>query len=382
MPLLSLVVTCLQQFFLRKKNLSPVFMSVLLVGCTHVPLSTDTSQPSSSNSAISNSAASTKQTSSEKTLAAPPVVIRDPVLDGIVLRQERIYRIAAPLIIKNAVLCKTQARPLLGFTAKNQYSFPPELMVAAQQSLGLDERLQVMQILDGSGAMQAGLKRGDILQTIQDQRLPTGAQAEPETARLLPPLLKNLTEIKITVQRQSQQITVNVPLTLACAFAIDVGNSQLINAYADGRRILLTRGLLDSLSSDEDVAVIIAREISHTILQHAKQLQQTATLSAVIDNLLVFKPDPNTVSASNGIKVMPEKMDQEADRLALYMLARANYDPANFSRLLKRLAQTANAAQTNTYQALHPWTEERQNLILSTLKEIRQKQSTKKILVP
>jgi S1-C subfamily serine protease len=148
------------------------------------------------------------------------------VLNGLLLRQERIYRIAAPLIIKNAVLCRTQARPLLGFTAKNQHSYPPELAVAARQNLGLDERLQVMQILDGSGAMRAGLKRGDILQTIQDLSIPTGSQAEPEAARMLSPILKNLSEITITVVRQNQPITVNVPLTLACAFTIDVGNAQ------------------------------------------------------------------------------------------------------------------------------------------------------------
>ena len=377
MRLLRLVFSRLQQLSLRKKFLVPVTLSALFAGCTHVPLSTNTS-----SSPSSTTTASTKHPTPEKTPASPPVVTRDPILDGIVLRQERIYRIAAPLIIKNAVLCRTQARPLLGFTAKNQYSYPPELAVAAQQSLGLDERLQVMQILDGSGAMQAGLKRGDILQSIQDQRLPTGTQAEPETARLLSPILKNVTEIKITVVRQSQQVTINGPLTLACAFAIDVGNSQHINAYADGRRILLTRGLLDWLSTDEDVAVVIAREISHNVLQHAKQLQQTATLSAMIDGLLVFKPDPSTVNASNGVKVVPEKMDQEADRLALYMLARANYDPTNFSRVLKRLSQAPYASQANSYQTLHPWTEERQNLIAATLKEIRQKQSTKKILVP
>lgn len=377
MPLLRLVISRLQQLSLCKKILLSVTLPALFASCTHPPLSTDTS-PSPS----STTAAATKQTSPEKTPVPPPVITRDPILDGIVLRQERIYRIAAPLIIKNAVLCRTQARPLLGFTAKNQYSYPPELAVAAQQSLGLDERLQVKQILDGSGAMQAGLKRGDILQSIQDQRLPTGTQAEPDTARLLSPILKNVTEIKITVVRQSQQITMNVPLTLACAFAIDVGNSQYINAYADGRRILLTRGLLDWLSTDEDVAVVIAREISHNVLQHAKQLQQTATLSAMIDGLLVFKPDPSTVNASNGIKVVPEKMDQEADRLALYMLARANYDPTNFSRVLKRLSQAPYASHANSYQTLHPWTEERQNLIVSTLKEIRQKKSTKKVLVP
>jgi hypothetical protein len=298
------------------------------------------------------------------------------------LRQERIYRIAAPLIIKNAVLCRTQARPLLGFTAKNQYSYPHELTAAARQNLGLDERLQVMQILDGSGAIRAGLKRGDILQTIQDLAIPTGPQAEPETARMLSPILKNLSEINITVIRQNQPITVNVPLTLACAFAIDVGNAQHVNAYADGRRILLTRGVLDSFAADEDVAVIIAREIAHNVLQHAKQQQQMATLSMVIDNLLLFKPDQIAANSSNGIKITPEKMDQEADRLALFILARAGYDIATFTRVMQKLAQTPNSSQALTYLTLHPWTEGRQSVIQATIKEIRQKQSTKKALVP
>ena len=367
-----------QQLHSGKQFFLPVFLVTLLVGCARPPINPSTSSSLPSNSATS----SATQTSTAKAKTTEVAVVRDPVLDGILLRQERIYRIAAPLIIKNAVLCKTQARPLLGFTAKNQYSFPPELQAVARQSLGLDERLQVMQILDGSGAMRAGLKRGDILQSIQDLALPTGSQAEPEAARMLSPLLKNLTEIKITVIRQSQPITVNVPLTLACAFAIDAGNAQHLNAYADGRRIMLTRGLLDWLSADEEVAVIIAREIAHNVLQHARQLQQTATLSGVIDSLLAFKPDTNAFSASNGIKTLPEKMDQEADRLALFMLARANYDPSNFLRVMQRIAQAPNASQANSYQSLHPWTEERQKLIQSTLKEIKQKQSSKKALVP
>ncbi len=381
MPLASFTMTCRRYLRPSRSVLSPLFLFPFLFtflgACNQVPLNSTTStSPSTSASP------SVYQNSPSKVNGASSITIRDPVIDTLLERQERIYRIAAPLIIKNAVLCRTQARPLLGFTAKNQYSYPPELSVAARQSLGLDERLQVMQILDGSGAMRAGLKRGDILQTIQDITIPTGPQAEPEAARMLSPILKNLTEINITVIRQNQPITVNVPLTLACAFAIDVGNTQNVNAYADGRRILLTRGLLDWLSTDEDVAVIIAREIAHNVLQHAKQLQQMATLSIVIDNLLLFKPDQVAANSSNGIKITPEKMDQDADRLALFMLARAGYDLASFTRVMQKLAQIPNASQANTYPALHPWTEGRQSVIQSTMKEIRQKQSAKKALVP
>ena len=381
MPLASFTMTCRRYLRPSRSVLSPLFLFPFLFtflgACNQVPLNS-TTPTSPSTSALP----SVSQNSPSNVNGASSITVRDPIIDGLLQRQERIYRIAAPLIIKNAVLCRTQARPLLGFTAKNQYSYPPELSVAARQSLGLDERLQVMQILDGSGAMRAGLKRGDILQTIQDLTIPTGPQAEPEAARMLSPILKNLTEINITVIRQNQPITVNVPLTLACAFAIDVGNTQNVNAYADGRRILLTRGLLDWLSTDEDVAVIIAREIAHNVLQHAKQLQQMATVSIVIDNLLLFKPDQVAANNSNGIKITPEKMDQDADRLALFMLARAGYDLASFTRVMQKLAQIPNASQANTYPALHPWTEVRQSVIKTTMNEIRQKQSAKKALVP
>ena len=381
MLLASFTMTCRRYLRPSRSVLLPLFLFAFLFpflgACNQIPLNSTTSTSPSTSASPSVS-----QDSPSKVNGASSITLRDPIIDGLLQRQERIYRIAAPLIIKNAVLCRTQARPLLGFTAKNQYSYPPELSVAARQSLGLDERLQVMQILDGSGAMRAGLKRGDILQTIQDLTIPTGPQAEPEAARMLSPILKNLTEINITVIRQNQPITVNVPLTLACAFAIDVGNTQNVNAYADGRRILLTRGLLDWLSTDEDVAVIIAREIAHNVLQHAKQLQQMATLSIVIDNLLLFKPDQVAAYSSNGIKITPEKMDQEADRLALFIMARAGYDLASFTRVMQKLAQVPNASQANTYPSLHPWTEGRQSALQATMKEIRQKQSAKKALVP
>ena len=307
---------------------------------------------------------------------------RDPVLDALVARQDRVYRIAAPLITKNAVLCRTHARPLLGFTAKNQYSYPAELTASARKTLGLGERLQVMQVLEGSGAMRAGLVRGDLLQSIQDIAVPEGPQAETEAARQLAPVLKNLTEIRVTVQRRGQPVNLQVPLTLACAFAIDVGNAPNVNAYADGRRIMLTRGLLEALPSDEDIAAILAREIAHNVLQHPRQLQQTATLSGVIESLLPLKPEPASYKGSGGIKPLPDKMDQEADRLAMFMLARAAYDPLAIARVSQRLAEIAPASQPNSYSALHPWTDERRELMQTTLKEIRQKQASKKPLVP
>ncbi len=333
-------------------------------------------------SPVSTSPSSSSSTSSSTAPAAKATAARDPVLDALLARQDRVYRIAAPLITKNAVLCRSLARPLLGFTAKNLHSYPPELAAAVRNTLGLGERLQVMQVLEGSGALRAGMARGDLLQSIQDIPVPEGPQAENEAARTLAPVLKNLTEIRVTVLRRGQPLSLQVPLTLACAVAIDIGNAPNLNAYSDGRRVMLTRGLLDNLTSDEDVAAVIAREIAHNVLQHARQLQQVATLSAVIESLLPLKPEPASYTGSGGIKPTPEKMDQEADRLAMFMLARSGYDPLSLIRVSQKLATLAPPSQTNSYSALHPWTEERHTIAQASAKDIRQKQAAKKPLVP
>ena len=303
-------------------------------------------------------------------------------LSALVARQERIYRVAAPLMVKNAQLCRSFARPLLGFTAKNRYSYPAELAPAAELSLKLDDRLQVMQVLEGSGAMRAGIRAGDILQSIQDQPLPLGAQAESEAARLLASLLKNATDISVLVLRQERPISLTIPLTAACAFSIEIGHTPQVTAYADGRRIMITRGMLNFLSSDEELAVILAREMAHNVLQHAASQQMTAAVASIIDTLLPLKPDPGALASRGGLRPMSAKADQEADRLAMYLLARAGYDAAGAERTMEKIAQSYPASQTNTYTALHPWTPERRQSMLINLSEIRRKQVSKNPLVP
>lgn len=300
-------------------------------------------------------------------------------LSSLTSRQDRLYRVAAPLLVNNAVLCKTNARPLLGFTAKNQYSYSADMMDAAKQLLGLDERLQVMSVLAGSGAARAGIQRGDILLSVQEQAMPEGPNAETEAARQLAVVVQNAAELPITLLRNGKTMRLQVPLTLACAYSIDLGNADFVNAYSDGRRILVTRGMLDYLHSDAELAALLAKEIAHSTLRHAQVLQIKATVAAIIDKLLLLKPDLTGLSGSAGIKTMPPQMDIEADRLALYMLARAGYSPAIAATTWQHLAQ--NTAP-NSYTALHPWTDERLALLQATAEQIRQKQLAKKPLMP
>ncbi|MEY3580443.1 MAG: hypothetical protein RI984_1547 [Pseudomonadota bacterium] len=296
-----------------------------------------------------------------------------------VANQEKLYRIAAPLLVKNAPICKSATRNIMGFTAKNQYSYSSELAPTANKLFKLDDRLRVVSILEGGGAERAGIRRGDIFLKVQNQTIPTGINAETETAKLLSTLMSHSANLPISVERNKQIYNFNIPLTLACAFNLELGNSDVIHAFNDGRRILITRGMLEAFSSDTDLATIIAREIAHGALKHTASLQMTANAAQAIDGLIPVLRNNVGDTVIKDQKVMPANLDQAADRVAIAMLVRAGYDAEQLPLTLQKLAAIKN---NEKYTAAHPLTSERLRLMQDIIVQIKQKPASGKSTAP
>lgn len=296
--------------------------------------------------------------------------------------QDRLYRVAAPLLINNTELCKKNARNLLGFTAKNKYSYSNEFANAAQTSLGLDERLQVMGVLAGGGAASAGVKRGDILLAVENKSLPQGESAEREAAMILAPMMSGRTKITLTVLRGGTRTSLSIPLTYSCAFGIELGNTENVVAYSDGHRVLVTRGMLNAARTDNELAYVLAKEMAHNALLHASRQRTSATVGGIIDNLTRIRPDMSTMGGMAGLRPMPKELDAMADKLSLYMLARAGYDIEQVIPFWQRMANAYPATVLNGYTALHPSIAYRVSAMERALKDIRSKQARKKPLLP
>lgn len=303
-------------------------------------------------------------------------------LQSLISLQDRLYRIAAPLLVNNPELCKANARNLLGFTAKTKYSYSANFVEAAQKTLGLNERLQVMGVLAGSGAARAGVRRGDILLAVEDKPMPEGENAERDAAAVLAPLVTGRTTVKLTVIRNGTRVALNVPLTHACAFGIELGNTDNVVAYGDGHRVLIARGMMNAASSDDELAYVVAKEMAHNVLAHASRRKMSATVGAIIDNLLRANPDMSIMSGLAGVKPMPQDLDAMADKLSLYMLARAGYDIGQATAFWQRMASQYPATVLNGYTAMHPATAYRISAMEKTIKEIKVKQANKRPLLP
>jgi len=296
--------------------------------------------------------------------------------------QERLYRVAAPLLINNADLCKAQARNILGFTAKNKYSYPGEYGDASAAVLGYDDVLQVSGVLAGSGAAKAGLRKGDDLVAAGGKPLPKGRDAESKAAAVFGPLTANSAMLNMTIARNGSNQTLNVPVTRACAFRVDLGNSDNVNAYNDGGRVLLTRGMINFAQNDEAIAYVMAKELAHNILGHTVQMRSTATMSSIIDNLASVRPDLTMLVGSAGVRPMPADYDVAADNLALYMLARAGYNISNAHGFWQRLSGQYPATVLNGYTAIHPSVSARLAAMDRSVSEIKAKQASKRPLLP
>ncbi|MDY7578162.1 M48 family metalloprotease [Herbaspirillum sp. RTI4] len=315
--------------------------------------------------------------------ASSAAISKDQVaLRTLLDQQNRLYRVAAPLLVTNAGLCRAGARNLLGFTAKNKYSFPAELSKAAEKA-GFGERLQVTGVLPDSGAQKSDVQVGDRLLAVADKSLPPGQDAEQRAAQLLGPLMLNARNgIKLMLERGTEPVSTTVPLTRACAYSIELGNTDNVNSYSDGRRILITQGMLDFTKTDEELAFVIAKEMAHSSLGHVQRQKMMAIAGGIIDNLTKTRPDSTTLSGSPALRPYPQDMDGNADTLSLYMLVRAGYKIDDAPAFWRRLATRYPASTPNSHTALHPSFASRMTVMERSLRTIKMKQETGKPLAP
>lgn len=265
--------------------------------------------------------------------------------------QDRLDRVAGPLLVANAGLCKGQARNLLGISARNKYSYSARLAEPAERAFGLDGRLQVANVLPGSGADKAGVKRGDVLISVEGKSIPQGENAESEAVALLAPLVAKKSSVKLTVLRHDGEQNMTVPLTRACGFRVELGNSDSVSSYSDGSRILVTRGMMQFTQSDNELAYVIAKEMAHNVLGHASLLKTTPSAAGIIDRLVRGEAGPASIAS---LKPMPQKYDIASDTLSLHMASRAGYGVDQAEKFWERLATQYPASVPDSHTALHP----------------------------
>ena len=300
--------------------------------------------------------------------------------------QARVAAVAHRLFTANADLCP-EAKRSIGVQAITLSEFSPQFRAAASSNLGFGDAPQVDWVAPSGPAELAGLKPGDIILAVDGQAI----EAKPSGMEHVRTALSASTaaDVPVKYRRAGQVQEVMVHPVKMCGYEAAVLDTDAVNAAADGKRIVVDRGMLRFVKSDDELALVMAHELAHDAERHIRAKNANATMGmaggAAVDLLLAFG-GVNTGGAfmkagrQAGAGYASAAFESEADYVGMYYMVRAGYDVNGVEDFWRRMAVDQPSAIF--VKTDHPATPARYLAIAKTRDEILAKRKAGTALLP
>lgn len=259
--------------------------------------------------------------------AAASASVAPAPIAALAAQEARVAAIGFRLTTANAGWCPVQ-QPQFGWIWGDPRLYPAADRGALHDAYGASDLdvPYVAAVAAGSPAAAAGIAVGTPVTRVNARAVASGAGDDPffritaiETLlAALPP------SAPATLEGGGKRWTVT-PVA-GCASDFRVEDRRREGAVADGRAVYVDAGLADFAANDEELAAAIAHELSHNILRHRARLD-----AAGVDRG-VGKQFGRSARLFKATEI-------EADRLSMWLLANAGYDPRAAVRFWERFGQ-------------------------------------------
>ncbi|HET7009455.1 MAG TPA: M48 family metalloprotease [Anaerolineales bacterium] len=201
----------------------------------------------------------------------------------------------------------------------------------------------------------------------QDQEIALGLQAAPEMAAQFGGLEPD-PEYQAVVDTIGQNLLeLSFADNTAYPFEFHVlADREAVNAFAlPGGQVFVTRGLVDSMETEGQLAGVLAHEIIHVLARHsAEQIAQAQLAEGITGAVLIATYDPENPSSAQLaqmaalvgqlINMKYGREDEiQSDELGVKVMSEAGYDPRSMIRVMEILA-AANPGRQSEFFSTHP----------------------------
>ena len=300
----------------------------------------------------------------------------------IVQRTQKLANLSWPILVNNLEMCDDFVRHRTGLWLSRQSSILTSLSWVSDVEQTIGEEPVVWGVAVDSPAAKAGIKIGDRILAIDSKVPKSSAAARRLLAKSTREFSAKRTDpIQMLIQRDDEQIRVEVKPVLACRSEISLAGGSRINAYATGNHIKIFNGIFTFVETDEELQYVIAHELAHNISNHVVYARARGTVGVVVDLLVLrWKVWTNGGFSRLSVRAFTKPYEVEADYLALYLLANAGIDSTGVENLWRRLA-TEDISRIG-WILTHPSTPERFLQLRKTREEIEAKQRNNEKLLP
>ena len=285
---------------------------------------------------------------------------------------QRVARVGYRLSVANAALCPA-VRNSAGWLLHAASQYSPELRPWAESRFGLDGDLPgLLAVPEGSAADLAGLRRGDLLLSVNGEALTRGVDRSAAAFEGVEVNIQRLDlaladgPVDLVFRRDGGELTARITPQRACGYDVQLDPSDELNARADGKRLFITTAMADFTETDDELALVLGHELAHHVLGHrvwheaGTRGRETRTLPAL--------------SGTGG------GAEQQADRVGLYLSARAGFDAAIAPAFWRRFGAFTGGPRIPRWT--HPSAEARARALEAVQAEISARRAAGQPLLP
>lgn len=296
---------------------------------------------------------------------------------------KRLFDVGYPILKNNADLCGDDVhyRMGAGWSSIEQYS--NEWKEAAASVLGLDSNLRFVSVNESSPAGKAGLKNRDIIISINGLEPGDSKRDHNRFTRDYRKLQKDNNFAEITVQRGEEVINFDFELDRVCNYPISLGESDAVNAYANGTNIVIEKGMMRFVEDDVELGLVIAHELGHNAMKHMDKKMSNYAVGSILDiAAAAYGVNTGGLFGETGAMVFSQEFENEADYVGLYYMYRAGMDITDAGDFWRRMAAEHPGAIRTNHAASHPATPERFLKIDLAIEEIKEKIELGELVIP
>lgn len=296
-------------------------------------------------------------------------------------RQERFNRVSSRIRMANVDLCPENKGAFYGVYFLSAGTLPQEYREAALR-IGIHEQPTIVSVFQGTPADAAGLRRGDTIRRVDGTEIGHGAEAYKKLVSSVAAAAESGRPVLLEVSRGEAVLAATVSPVQACNYQFEIQSHDAVNAYADGKKVIVTTGMMRFINTDDELALILGHEMAHNTMGHIDKKQGNAFVGLLLGALITGVTGVNVMDATAqiGAGVHSQGFEAEADYVGLYMSARAGYDIDKVAEFWRRMA--AENPKAISHGSSHPPTSERFVALDTAAAEIREKREKGVALMP
>jgi predicted Zn-dependent protease len=232
----------------------------------------------------------------------------------------------------------------------------------------------------GGPADAAGLRSGDVVRKVNETPVADTESLHAQEDQLDRHALK-----VYEVERAGETLAVPVTPDAACRYRVYLSGAQVVNAFANGKDVMVTRGMAGFAGTDDELALVLSHEMAHNVMRHIDKRKQNAGAGALGDLLIALLTRGQyygSAMSAAAASAYSQEFEAEADYVGLYIMASAGFPIDDAPQFWRRMAAMNPASIKGSHSASHPSTAYRMIALENAVQEIHAKQAAGEPLRP